>query len=91
MTSKIRNMKLQRRNRLKWSYFSKLIYLTNFDDRLILILLFSLLILFTQMERKIIKNDLLSHKKFLITLIKIFNEIQQELKKIPNFDSRNVI
>ena len=43
------------------------------------------------MERKIIKNYSLSHKKFIITLIKIFNDIQEEMKKIPNFDSRNVI
>lgn len=43
------------------------------------------------MERKIIKNSSLSHKKFLVILIKIFNEIQIELKKIPSFDSRDVI
>jgi hypothetical protein len=42
------------------------------------------------MERKLVKNNALSHKKFLITLIQIFNSIQQELQKIPNFDCKSI-
>jgi hypothetical protein len=43
------------------------------------------------MERKIIKNNEISHKPFLIVLLKIFNSIQDELKKLPTFDCRHLL
>lgn len=43
------------------------------------------------MERKIIKNNEISQKPFLITLLKIYNSIQDELKKLPLFDCKHFL
>lgn len=40
----------------------------------------------SKMERKIIKNSSIPRKRYIITLIKVFISIQNELRKITYFD-----
>jgi hypothetical protein len=57
----------------------------------IFILIIGVLYFSIKMERKIVKNNEISQKPFLLILLKIFNNIQDELKKLPAFDCQHYL